>query len=617
MDIRVSNCAKMVAWALGAIALLARGAHAAPPVTHAPFTYEIDYTVGQAVDPEFRGRFEAFAPDLYHGGSDLRYLGRYGFGSTMVEGRDEPYERFLENSRAYVGYLRARGVRWVIPYLCNQTLSGNPATGYGAWEVYDRWDTLAGSLGLGERPSDPLEWMQREPFGALHYNYKRMVFLERGMTAEDLRFAPCPNNPDWRRVCNAEARNAARAGYDGLFIDNCIIRCYCRHCEERFQAYLRDRYTPDTLGEAFGTRDYGQVVLHREGDAIQWALAQPEFIRWLEEKYPPEARRMPFDTTGALDLEHVAHAGSGMIIGEVSAFIAAQCLPPSVRPSFDAVRLANPALQTPAGRLRWAETCMFWAASIAEMLDEMGRAGREVSPDFFLVPNWGVMQRVNGAAGRAEEGKNTRLWKGGSTWHMFEEGYTTGRIAPGVVIEYDAELRFAFAHGVRAMLLPYTLAGQDVAEVGLAETAAAGGHVLVAIRQYPALYRTYREFFRDHASLYEGFRSAARVALAHCFDQTHYLNNEHLRCVAAINRYLADQQIPFDHVTEPDLRNPARLAAYRVVVLPALVFVDDAQRRAIRGYVESGGTVVLVGDFATHDERCRPTPGGIDVAADA
>jgi hypothetical protein len=574
------------------------------PVTKVPFIYETNRISGQATDPEFRKRFDDGAPAYYHLRSEYRFLGRYGFGGMVLEMRSEDYDTFLREMRDHTDFLHEKGVRWITPYLCNQTLSGNDQTRFGAWEVFDHWERFE-NLGLGPKPPDPLTWMQREPSGNLHYNYQRMCYLGRGGTSDEIRYAPCPNNPDWRRICNAEARLTAEAGFDGLFVDNCILHCYCISCETRFQQYLRNKYSPSQLQEAFGADDYGDVTLHADGDLIHWARSFDGFIPWLEGRYPSEERRVAFDTTGPLDSLHVDNAGSGTLVGEAVAFIREHALQQGAQPTFDAVRLSNPALQSPMGRLRWVETKMFWAASMGDMLRELRDAGRTVKPAFFVNPNWGSMRRFNAAVGRSEDAKDMRRWKAGADIQMHEEYLTPGLIAPGLVLSYDMQLRFAFANGVRAALLPHSLlSGRDAAEVVLAETAASGGSLMVGWNAYPGLWKTYQLFFRDHADLYDGYHSAARVGLAHLFDQAHYLNTEHLRQVYALSRYLADQQIPFDHIIEDDLTSE-RLKRYRVVVFPHTAFLDDAEVDAIRDFVRAGGVAVILGDFATHDTYCR------------
>jgi len=191
---------------------------------------------------------------------------------------------------------------------------------------------------------------------------------------------------------------------------------------------------------------------------------------------------------------------------------------------------------------------------------------------------------------------------------MYEEDSATGIIAPGVVLDYDLELRYAFACGVRAMLLPYTLADADIEEVQHAEAAASGGSVFVTTFRNPQVRERYRDFFEKHSDLYEGYRSAAKVAMAFFFDQGFYLNLEHFRQVHALNRFLADQQIPFDQIIEEDL-NDQRLADYRVVILPNIEFMSDQQIAAVRQFIDSGGMVIAIGAIGKYDLFCRPRTG--------
>ena len=585
------------------------------PITKAPFSYIIDYQVGQSTDKEFRKHFDLDAPALYHPGSDLRLLGRYGFGSMVTANRTDDFEKFMAEAKDYSAFLRRKGVRWITPYFCNQTISGNDTTRLGVWHVYDNWEKFQ-ALGLGPKPAEPLTWMQREPDGRIRYNYKRRCFLERGHSTEQIRYAPCPNNPHWRRICENEARLLAKTGHNGAFIDNCIIHCYCQSCERKFQEYLKSKYTPDELDQAFETRDYNKITLYKEGDHRYWARSFPDFIPWLENKYSPEERRIHFDTTGPLDPKHVDNAGGGMLVGETAEFLIEKVLPPGSDLAFETIRLANPALQTRIGRLRWAETMMFWAWSIGDMLKAMQAAGREIDPEFFLMPNWGPMQRIVGTAGRAEDGHDMKRWKPGGAWQMYEEDMATGIIAPGVVLDYDFQLRFALANGVRGMLLPYTLSGRDISDVGYAEIAGSGGSIFITQHQYLDIRAKYARFFEKYKHLYEGFHSAAEVGLAHFFDQFYYYNIDHSRAVRALNRYLADQQIPFDHLIEEDFK-PERLLKYKVIILPNIVYMSPAEISAVKEYLKNGGTVVAIGENGTHDRYCRTQKSSADFFSDS
>ncbi len=574
------------------------------PVSHIPFTYVIDYTNEQEVLPEFRGNFSTGVPTLFHPGSGMRYLGRFGFGGMVLDNRNIIFNEYKEQIQDYLKYLDSLGVRWVTPYFCNQTISGNYEKRYGVWEIFDHWENY-GYLNLGPKPSDPINWMQREPSGNLHYNYKRKCFLERHKDDLQIRYAPCPNNREWRNLMNAESRLSARIGFDGLFIDNNIIHCYCSSCQSCFQDYLKQKYPPDEFKKAFGTDQYAEITLYNEGDYRYWARTFPEFIPWLEKKYSAQDRRIYFDTAGSIAEVNVDAAGGGMLFGECEAFITTHILPADVQATYENIRLANPALQTPKGRLRWAETVMFWATSIGDQLAEMTAAGREINKDFFLIPNWGVRQRILGAAGRAEDGKNMRLWAKGASWQMYEEDSATGIIVPGVVLDYDAELRYAFACGVRGMLLPYTLNDPDVEDIHHAETAASGSSVFVTTFRNPEIRARYRTFFEKYEDLWDGNISAAKIGLAHFFDQVHYINIEHLREVYALNRYLADQQIPFDHIIETDF-NERRLADYTVIILANIEFMSDLQIIAVQNFLDRGGWVISIGQNALYDLYAQP-----------
>ena len=160
------------------------------------------------------------------------------------------------------------------------------------------------------------------------------------------------------------------------------------------------------------------------------------------------------------------------------------------------------------------------------------------------------------------------------------------------------------------MILPYNLSGRDVYEVAMAETAASGGSVYVGENGvYPEVQNAYQRFFREHGNLYDGYQSAAKVALANFFDQVHFLNTGHVRQVHALNRYLADQQIPFDHLTEEGLAN-GRLDEYAAIILPNVVYLSDAEVVALRKYVRGGGTLIAIGGTGTHDAYCRPRAKG-------
>ena len=127
----------------------------------------------------------------------------------------------------------------MIPYICNQTMAGDPEKRAGFWKFYDSWDDYRG-FGLPPRPAtDPIEWLQRDPDGNIHYNYR---WAHQAFRPER-RFAPCPNNEHWSAWLEFVVDQMAQCGYDGVFVDNNILHCYCSYCRREFRRFLGSRYT--------------------------------------------------------------------------------------------------------------------------------------------------------------------------------------------------------------------------------------------------------------------------------------------------------------------------------------------------------------------------------------
>ncbi len=584
------------------------------PTTQVPFTYILHYDHGQIVDPAYVKRFDEAPPELYHPGHNVRFLGHYGVGAGIPRADDGPgaptpeaQRKWLARVRQFTDDLHARGVRWITPYLCNQTITGDPKARSVFWELFDRWESFS-EYDLGPRPNDPLDLMQRNPEGRVRYNYRYNCFMDRRQSDTIKRYAPCLNNPSWRRLCNVVMRNMAECGFDGAFIDNCILHCYCDHCQAAFRKYLAQRYPGAKLQEAFGASSVEGLSLYAAGDHIHWARSFDGFIPYLEANYEPARRRIDFDTKGPLDAVHLDYAGGGNLGGMAEGFIRSMLAdkgdPRAL--GFEETRLANPALQTPRGQLLWAETKRFWSESAGEQLEAMQDAGREARPGYFLIPNWGTLRRVVGAAGRSETGHDLARWRRGGEIQLYEENLASGLVAPGVVLDFALELKFAFANRVRAVVLSQVGRTADALELATAEASAAGGsvfgqHAFI----HPRIRADYRAFYKTQGHLYRGYRSPARVALAYLFDQAYYNNVEHLRQVSAISRHLLDQQIPFDVIIESDL-TPKRLRNYDVVIAPEVSHFDDAWLAVVAEHVRAGGHWIVTGQTGRYDTLARP-----------
>jgi len=583
-----------------------------------PATYIIDYRDHlNYLDDSLRQVGEA-PPTLFHGGQDMAYMPRVG-ASDFRSGKDEKVQgrmswafpispeeatRRREQSRRWTTGLHEAGVETVIPYVCNQTIGGDPDARTGLWWFYDRWDQYPDA---GPKPrTDPIEWMQREPDGRLHFNYPyRFV-----RTSPPLRFAPCPNNPYWHEWLRHTVRLLAEDGFDGVFVDNNILHCRCQYCEREFRTYLAETYSPATLRRRFGTDDVASLRLATRGDKVLWACAQPGYARHLKESDPDQFREK-FGTDDP-DAAVLSEAGNGFHWGRAHDFWVA-----SLRARFgeDETRrilregdLAGLDVTAPAERCLWADTQMFWAWSIGRRNADLRAAAEEVRPGFLIVPNWGDMSGFRHTDSRRLEAKNVRLWKPGADVVFFEEEYYPGTLAPGYTFDLIIPYRYAAACGMRSCALPYRGSGsRALVELATAEAAAWAGDGMFVQSGYrfPEVRRAYREFWNRYPHWFARRTSYAEVGLALSFDEVHLENTYHLREAYSLARFLADHHILFDFIPEGGITRD-ELRRFRVVIIPHMQFLPNPARAALAAYVEAGGRLLVTGNTGAYDEHARP-----------
>ncbi len=139
----------------------------------------------------------------------------------------------------------------------------------------------------------------------------------------------------------------------------------------------------------------------------------------------------------------------------------------------------------------------------------------------------------------------------------------------------------------------------------LAEAAAFGSGAYNGVRPSSRdLQRPYIEFLQDHKDLYEGKISAARVAMPFYPMRMFYPASRHYGSAFTMKSRLASMQIPVDFFSEGGLQLDL-LRTYDAYVLPELKYVSDEHFGIIRDYANAGGILIVIGEFATHDELCR------------
>lgn len=187
--------------------------------------------------------------------------------------------------------------------------------------------------------------------------------------------------------------------------------------------------------------------------------------------------------------------------------------------------------------------------------------------------------------------------------------------------EFGREARTAYPdrpaviNSVMFLDLPYRFTAEQPGLLGLhlSQTIAQGvnpwAYVIGTTRNqtdrknFPIVRRMLR-FHRDHAEMYDGLRSAARVAIMGSVRSEERLafalggdqgvaQVQHARRGAY--RALVESGVPFDILPDTEIVAAAadgRLAGYDALVLPNVAVLDDEQAAALDTYVERGGGLV-------------------------
>lgn len=585
--------------------------------THKPITYCIAYggPNGYLDSPdEILPSLKASPPHLMHLGHDVPFPNSFGpvrlvDGKTILLTPSEVKSR-IEDIRRFLKSLREAGCTTLICYVCNQTIAGCPDKRLGIWEFYDHWEEYA-DLDVEPRPSkDPSEWLAREPNGRPHFNYEKRhaAFLPYDMQ----RWAPCCNNPYYNQFQCLVVKHIARVGYDGVFVDNNNLNCYCPHCERKFQKYLAKQFSSHQLRELFGVRSAQELSLARTGSRLLWVKRDPVFKEYLRENRSAEDLIRWF---GSADPDAVAleEAGNGWLWGrahDYARWLKARFSPDKIEQLTGLRDISQWGLNTPAERLLWAETKRFWAESVRENLHLLRETGQSERSGFLVSPNWGNMEEPDAAEFREEIGHSAAIWAPSNDFTMFEEGNAAGAIAPGLYLDHILQYKYSLAAGVAPAVLPYGNLHPGLVDLGYAENVAQGGVAYIQPGvDFPEIRAKWRAFIDQHGTLLAGARPWAEVAVLYSFDELVLEHHRHETWVRRIIRYLSDQHILFNMLTLQNILEGS-LDSYGALIVPAVRYLSDDHAKAIHAFVKRGGTLVVVGECGTHDAWARPRERG-------
>jgi len=577
-----------------------------PRRTAAPVTYVIDYATTHLGNPEYIRKLAEAPPEFLHVGHDVPFLSAAGpcslandkdlFGSLPLLDPAAAAERVKAITK-FVADVHAARVAKAFPYICNQTIAGDPDKRLGFWAFYDRWDRYK-DFGIPPKPAaDPVKWMQRDPFGNVHFDYRK----GHARFAPQFRWMPCPNNEHWRHYLEFVVEQIAKCGYDGVFVDNNILHCYCEYCQRNFQRYLLSRYPPDRMDRTFGTGSVEELKLYYGADKTAWAKTRPDFAAWLLKRLKPGELETEFRLSELKTVTDINAMGYGFLQGRAREYIEElqrKLTAAELKRRFGTEDLRQLGLATPQLRAMWFETQRFWAWSIAENLLHLTRAGLKHKPGFLVLPNWGAMATIRHLEGRRTAAKVVAEWKRGTGWIMFEEDGMPGRTGQGVYHDYQLEYKLALANGVRPAVLPYGDKSPAISELAFAESAAYGGGAYVqAGYDVPEIRRRYRELGTRHKELFDGLEPVAHVGLGFLFNQSLLENPAHMQQFYPLKLALSNSHYLWDTVTEDDL-TVEKLSRYRVVVMPDERYLPPEAEAALRDWAARGGTLIRAAGIA-------------------
>jgi hypothetical protein len=297
---------------------------------------------------------------------------------------------------------------------------------------------------------------------------------------------------------------------------------------------------------------------------------QAKFREYLRHKYSPAERQRLFGTS-ALDSLRMGYRGEGAL---------------------------------------WHESQAFWSWSLGELLRGIRDAGRQVNPDFFVVPNLGTFASVDGAFKRVSGGKDSREWAPYCRVIMFEENQRPGQFAPGVFLDEILQYKLAFGMAYVGGMLIYN--AQDAAgiELSMAEAGAGGGGTFIqANYAEPESRKKYRHFFETNADLFAGYDSQADVALVYAYDQAYWGNPVHLATLYSLRQYLSDHHILFDIIPPSKVKGGRLNGRYKAVITSGLWYLSDDVIAALRNFAHQGGVWVDIGGSGRFDDAGRLRAG--------
>jgi hypothetical protein len=121
----------------------------------------------------------------------------------------------------------------------------------------------------------------------------------------------------------------------------------------------------------------------------------------------------------------------------------------------------------------------------------------------------------------------------------------------------------------------------------------------------------YNTFFLDNAEIFDftSLESLAKTAVIYSSPSVHFDMNRHITSFNGICEILTDLNVQFDPlfigdgISYPDTLSVQDLAKYDLIFLPNVYSLSEHQAQTFLEYMQTGGNVIALGDFAIVDEN--------------
>ena len=444
----------------------------------------------------------------------------------------------------YIRDLHSKGIL-VISYLATTRIHGDPEKRTLLFDFYDnRWDKYKDYF--GPRPVDPVQWARLDSRGKPCVYYKA---LQGGR----LESAVCYNHPAVDQFVHGMIKLKLELGFDGIFIDDSPIFCYCPICNDKFRTYLKNKYSAQELIKIFGVHNVSDIDPRKFMEERLLNTENPLVTEWKR-----------FRT-----LDYTEHLKELKAYGD------------SLKPGFI---LTDNACLWEGDLYRVFDYAVGpieeWAKSLSYTFIEAQWNANPHGGQDFKVTNSPVLKYSVGAS------------HGIPTAYLGYLGdQTSGIYKP--LSSFSPLVKLSIAE-CNANQSSYIYEPVWEGYRGESEKLKVEKKIVQGVSEY-------NSFLAKNEDLFLGSKPYTNVALLISGEQAYAGYKTY---AMAVSRMLLDEQVPHVMIMDDDVK-PDILEKYDLVILPEVPMISDKKIDIFETYVKDGGGLLVMGASSKYDEFGR------------